>query len=127
VAVLLLEKHGLRVTVVGYGCEAVAALRRDCFDVVLMDVQMPEMDGLEASAAIRRLEAAGQLARSRVPIIAMTAHALTGDRERCLAVGMDAYISKPIQARQLLDAIGRILAAPERASHALPVLDSAAP
>jgi PAS domain S-box-containing protein len=108
-AMRLLEKHGHRVRVAGNGRVALEALRHDAFDVVLMDVQMPEMDGLEATAAIRRLEAAHELARVRVPIIAMTAHALSGDRERCLAAGMDAYVSKPIQARQLLDAIGRTL------------------
>jgi CheY-like chemotaxis protein len=105
----LLEKHGHRVTVAGNGREALQALAAEMFDVVLMDVQMPEMDGLEATAAIRRLEADRGATHPRVPIVAMTAHALSGDRERCLAAGMDDYVAKPIQARQLLDVIGRAL------------------
>ncbi len=108
-AVRLLEKHGHRVAVAGNGREALTALAAEPFDVVLMDVQMPEMDGLEATVAIRRLETEGCLAQPRVPIVAMTAHALSGDRERCLAAGMDDYVSKPIQAAALLDAIGRAL------------------
>ena len=72
------------------------------FDLVLMDVSMPEMDGFEAVAAIRAKEGATQ---SHIPIIAMTAHAMKGDRENCLAAGMDAYISKPIQASDLFQAI----------------------
>jgi PAS domain S-box-containing protein len=94
----LLEKQGHAVTVVSNGKEALAALEREAFDVVLMDVQMPEMDGFEATAAIRR-------AGRRVPIVAMTAHAMKGDRERCLEAGMDGYVSKPIQARELIDAV----------------------
>jgi PAS domain S-box-containing protein len=108
-AMRLLEKHGHRVSLAGNGREAVRALESEVFDVVLMDVQMPEMDGLEATAAIRRIEASRGPAHPRIPIIAMTAHALSGDRERCLAAGMDDYVAKPIQARQLLDVIGRAL------------------
>jgi two-component system sensor histidine kinase/response regulator len=104
VAVRVLEKQGHRVVVVGTGREALAACERAEFDVVLMDVQMPEMDGLEATAAIRERERAGG---HRVPIIAMTAHAMTGDRDRCLAAGMDAYVSKPIDPQKLADAIAR--------------------
>jgi two-component system sensor histidine kinase/response regulator len=103
-AIALLERQGHSVTVVGNGREALAAVQAQEFDVVLMDVQMPELDGLQAAAAIRRHE------RSRgghVPIIAMTAHALRGDRERCLEAGMDDYVSKPIRSRELLDAIER--------------------
>src|SRR5262249_42967792 len=103
------------------GRAAVAAIRRESFDVVLMDVQMPEMDGLEASRAIRQLEAAGEIPTGHIPIIAMTAHALSGDRERCLASGMDGYVSKPVRATQLLEAIGHALsvaAAPEHDSTA---------
>jgi PAS domain S-box-containing protein len=99
-AVRLLTKRGHKVTVVENGKQAVAAMQTKTFDVVLMDVQMPEMDGFEATAAIREMELA---AGTRTPIIAMTAHAMKGDRERCLAAGMDAYISKPIQFEELLE------------------------
>jgi two-component system, sensor histidine kinase and response regulator len=99
-AVRLLTKRGHTVTVVENGKQAVAAVEAKSFDVVLMDVQMPEMDGFEATAAIRASEHASG---KRTPIIAMTAHAMKGDRERCLASGMDAYISKPIHFDELLD------------------------
>jgi signal transduction histidine kinase/CheY-like chemotaxis protein len=102
VAVGLLELRGHHVVVADNGKEALAALDRQAFDVVLMDVQMPEMDGLEATAAIRRQEQAGG---HRVPIIAMTAHALSGDRQRCLDAGMDGYLSKPIRAEALYEAV----------------------
>ena len=82
-------------SVVDNGREALAALGSQKFDLVLMDVQMPEMDGLEATAAIRASE---RQSGGHVPIIAMTAHAMKGDRERCLEAGMDEYISKPIHA-----------------------------
>jgi len=77
----------------------------DDFDVILMDVQMPEMDGLEATRRIRDRE---QQAGGHVPIAALTAHAMIGDRERCLEAGMDGYVSKPIRARELHDAIRRV-------------------
>jgi len=112
VALRLLTKHGHRVVVAGNGREALLALERapaDGFDLVLMDVQMPEMDGFEATAAIREREKA---TRSRVPIVAMTAHVMKGDRERCLAAGMDDYISKPIQAKALLDLVERLTGSP---------------
>jgi len=99
VAVRLLEKHGYTVEVAQNGREAVDKMRLGHFDVVLMDVQMPEMDGFEATAAIRNVEKQGG---NHVPIIAMTAHALKGDRERCLAAGMDGYISKPFKIEELL-------------------------
>jgi signal transduction histidine kinase/CheY-like chemotaxis protein len=94
----LLERRGHSVTVTGNGREALAALDRDDFDVVLMDVQMPEMDGFEATAAIR-----GQEVRTdrHLSIVAMTAHAMQGDRERCLAAGMDGYIPKPVKPHEL--------------------------
>ena len=100
VATRLLEKQGHKVTVVANGRAALAALERNRFDVVLMDVQMPEMDGFEATAAIRKGERDTGV---HLPIIAMTAHAMKGDRERCLAAGMDGYIAKPIQAVQLFE------------------------
>jgi PAS domain S-box-containing protein len=102
VAAGLLAKRGHQVTVVSNGREAIDALRAATFDIVLMDVQMPDMDGFEATAAIRRLE---QDRGSRVRIVAMTAHAMTGDRERCLAAGMDGYLAKPIDQRALYDAV----------------------
>ncbi len=101
-ALRILQKEGHDVVVAGNGREAVEAVARTDFDVVLMDVQMPEMDGFEATAAIRKAEIA---TRNHVPIIAMTAHAMSGDRERCLAADMDDYVSKPISARGLLDVI----------------------
>jgi two-component system sensor histidine kinase/response regulator len=97
----LLQKRGHRITAVEDGRAAVAALTSPTagFDVVLMDVQMPEMNGLEATAAIRRHEAA---AGGHVPIIALTAHALQGDRERCLVAGMDSYLAKPIDVEEMI-------------------------
>ena len=103
VARLHLERFGCRVRTVGNGCEALAALAAADFDLVLMDVQMPEMDGIEATVSIRLGD--GGVRRPDVPIVAMTAHAMTGDRERCLAAGMDDYTTKPIQPRQLLGKI----------------------
>jgi signal transduction histidine kinase/DNA-binding response OmpR family regulator len=105
-AVRLLEKQGHTVVTAANGREALAALDREAFDVVLMDVQMPEMDGFEATAHVRAKEAGGV---RRQPIIAMTAHAMKGDRERCLAAGMDGYVSKPIQPPELLAAVERVL------------------
>ena len=98
--VRMLEKRGHTVRVAGNGKEVLAALKSEAFDLVLMDVQMPEMNGFEATAAIRAWEQG-----THIPIIAMTAHALKGDRERCLAAGMDAYVSKPLLAPQLFEAI----------------------
>jgi two-component system, sensor histidine kinase and response regulator len=97
-AVRLLEKRGHLVTVASNGSEALALLKTSRFDLVLMDVQMPIMDGFQATAAIRKEE---ETTGKHLPIIAMTAHAMHGDRERCLAGGMDAYISKPVQADEL--------------------------
>jgi signal transduction histidine kinase/DNA-binding response OmpR family regulator len=101
-AVRLLGKHGHAVTIAGNGREALDALEHESFDLVFMDVQMPEMDGLTAAAEIRRREAG---TGRHVPIIAMTAHAMKGDREVCLAAGMDGYVPKPIRADELLAAI----------------------
>ncbi len=109
VAQLLLGKLDCRVTTVGDGSQAVAAVRGEDFDVVLMDCQMPVLDGFDATAQIRRDEAG----RKHVPIIAMTANAMTGDRERCLAVGMDDYLSKPISPAKLAQAISHWANAPQ--------------
>jgi PAS domain S-box-containing protein len=92
-ATVLLQREGHEVVVVGDGRKAVAAVQAGMFDIVLMDVQMPSMDGLEAAIAIRRSE---KDSGRRIPIVAMTAHAMTGDRDRCLEAGMDDYLSKPI-------------------------------
>jgi PAS domain S-box-containing protein len=108
VALRLLEKQGHSVTVAGNGREALLALERQPFDLVLMDVQMPEMDGLEATAQLRRAE---QATGRHVPVIALTAHALKGDRERCLEAGMDGYVAKPIRQQELLEAIDRLVPA----------------
>ena len=99
----ILEKRGHEVTVVSDGRQAVEAVQRLPFDLVLMDVQMPEMDGLEAAAAIRAKE--HRIGSPPLPIIAMTAHAMKGDRHRCLAAGMNAYLAKPIDAQKLLELI----------------------
>ena len=108
-----LEKHGHTVVVASSGKEAMAALDWQTFDLVLMDVQMPEMDGFEATLAVRARE---RTTGGHVPIVAMTAHAMQGDRERCLEVGMDGYIAKPIQAKELLQAIAtHVPPAPSRA------------
>jgi two-component system sensor histidine kinase/response regulator len=110
-AIRLLEKAGHRVTLAGTGREALAAWENagiPGFDIVLMDIQMPEMDGMEATAAIRQRE---KNSGKHVPILAMTAHAMRGDKERCLASGMDGYISKPIQPVELFAEIERCVAA----------------
>jgi signal transduction histidine kinase/ActR/RegA family two-component response regulator len=105
VASRLLQKLGHVVTVVGNGLEALDATANGDFDLVLIDVQMPGMDGIEATIEIRaREKAAGE----RIPIIALTAHAMNGDRERCLEAGMDGYLSKPIRTEDLIREIGRI-------------------
>jgi CheY-like chemotaxis protein len=105
-AVGLLEKHGHSVLVANNGKEAVAANKAEAFDLILMDVQMPEMDGLQATELVRAQER--QTGR-HTPIIAMTAHALKGDRERCLEAGMDGYVAKPIRLNELLAAMGNVL------------------
>jgi two-component system, sensor histidine kinase and response regulator len=102
VVVRLLEKRGYTLTVAADGKMALSALEKDRFDLVLMDVQMPGMDGFQATAAIRLKE---KTTGTHIPIIAMTAHALKGDEERCLAAGMDAYVSKPVQLNELIETI----------------------
>jgi two-component system CheB/CheR fusion protein len=100
-ATRLLEKHGHQVTLAADGREAIGALERANweFDAVLMDIQMPEMDGLDATREIRKIEASGP---RHIPIIALTAHALKRDQERCLAAGMDRHLAKPIRMDLLL-------------------------
>ena len=108
-ATYILRDRGHLVEIAGDGQEAIALSRQNRYDVILMDVQMPGMDGLEATAAIRKHEDGGR----RVPIIAMTAHAMKGDRDRCLAAGMDGYLPKPVNAQEmvrLVESLGRGLA-----------------
>ena len=105
-AVRLLEKRGYIVSVAGDGRQALATLKKKEFDVVLMDVQMPDMDGFEATAAIRESE---RSTGRHIPIVAMTAHALKGDEDRCLSAGMDAYLSKPIRTIELFATIEKVL------------------
>jgi two-component system sensor histidine kinase/response regulator len=110
VALYLLQKQNYTTTVVSNGREALQAFEREPFDLVLMDIQMPEMDGFEATRSIR---AAESVSGGHLPIIAMTAHAMKGDRERCLAAGMDDYVTKPIQAPELLRAIQNAIGQPD--------------
>jgi CheY-like chemotaxis protein len=105
VAKHLLEKLGCRVTLARDGVEALRAVAAERFDAVLMDCQMPELDGYAATAEIRRREAPG----SHLPVIAFTAHAMREDRERCLAAGMDDYVSKPVSLGALRTALVRTL------------------
>jgi two-component system sensor histidine kinase/response regulator len=111
-AVRLLERCGYRADVVSDGREALEALARTQYAAVLMDCQMPEMDGYETTAEIRRCERTGD----HVPVIAMTAHTMSGDRERCLAAGMDDYVSKPIKPTQLSAALTRWISDPPPAA-----------
>ena len=120
-AVAFLESQGHEVTIVDNGREAVAATSAGHFDAVLMDVQMPEMDGLEATAAIRARE---RMHGGHIPIIAMTAHALKGDRELCLQAGMDDYIPKPIHAEQLFDTLDALCMPASRGPEKAPPADS---
>ncbi len=103
----LLEKNGAFVEIVDNGVAALQAFENSDYDLILMDVQMPEMDGLTTSSRIRELE---QGTGRHIPIIALTANAMQGDRERCLDAGMDDYISKPIRKEELFEAIGRVKA-----------------
>jgi len=105
----LLEKRGHTVAVASNGREALKVLEKQRFDLVLMDVSMPEMDGLEATRAIRTAE---RTTGAHLPILAMTAHAMKGDRERCLDAGMDGYVSKPVQAQELFEAAEAVLQNP---------------
>src|SRR5207245_4931442 len=103
VALRMLERIGYGADVVANGAEVMSILERAIYDVVLMDVQMPEMDGLEASRRIRRTLGPG----SRPRVIAMTAHALQGDRERCFEAGMDDYLTKPLDLDALSEALAK--------------------
>lgn len=109
VATGILAKQGHAVVHAANGREAVEAIERERFDLVFMDIQMPEMDGFEATSRILELEKSGP---RKTPIVAMTAHAMTGDRERCLAAGMDDYVSKPLRKEELLAVLGQIQKAP---------------
>ena len=111
-ALRMLEKLGHRPHVVANGQAALDAWRERKYDAILMDVQMPVMGGFEATAAIRRLE---ENSGEHIPIIAMTAHAMAGDRERCLAAGMDDYVSKPIQSIVLDAALANAIGLPDAA------------
>ena len=111
-AVRLLERCGHSTVIAANGRKALASLEEQEFDLVLMDVQMPEMNGFEATAAIRQDE---QTTGRHIPIIAMTAHAMKGDEERCLTAGMDAYVSKPISPDELFRAVAKIAPEPDRA------------
>jgi PAS domain S-box-containing protein len=114
-AVALLTKQGHSVMVAGNGLAALAALEKERFDGVLMDVQMPLMDGYEATAAIREKEKGSG---THIPIIAMTAHSMKGDREKCLDAGMDSYLSKPIKSKELLRIIETVIAGAQSESEA---------
>jgi CheY-like chemotaxis protein/HPt (histidine-containing phosphotransfer) domain-containing protein len=105
-AVRILEKRGHCTVVACNGKDAVALLERQPFDLILMDLEMPEMSGFEATAAIRSRE---QRRGGHIPILALTAHAMKGDRERCLAAGMDGYVAKPVQPRELYQAIAKLV------------------
>jgi CheY-like chemotaxis protein len=109
IAMHILQKLGYKVDLAGNGKEALEAIERAHYSLVLMDLQMPQMDGFEATAAIRRRESAGG---RRIPIVALTAHAMKGDRERCMEAGMDDYIAKPFSAGGLARVIDRLLSQP---------------
>ncbi len=112
----VLGKRGHTLEIADNGRQALDLLQQQDFDAVLMDVEMPEMDGLAATAAIRNLS---DRTKARLPIIAMTAHALKGDQERCLAAGMNAYISKPIKGQEMIDVLERLTGSEKCAAHEL--------
>jgi len=109
----LLQRRGHTALIATNGREATEALAHENVDLVLMDLQMPEMDGFEATAAIRQRERASG---RRTPIIALTAHAMEGDRQRCLDADMDGYISKPVKAVELFEVIDRVMAAAQKSA-----------
>ena len=122
VALKILEKAGYRAEAVFNGLEVLAALEKSPYDLILMDVQMPEMDGFEATGAIRRRE---KEKGGHMPVVAMTAHAMKGDRERCLEAGMDDYLSKPIQPKELIEVIERQLKGTRPAEMEMPPSEQA--
>jgi signal transduction histidine kinase/DNA-binding response OmpR family regulator/HPt (histidine-containing phosphotransfer) domain-containing protein len=122
-AIRLLEKRGHSVRVVGNGREALAEIAETAFDAVLMDVQMPEMDGIEATKALRERE---RETDRHTPVIAMTAHAMMGDRQRCLEAGMDDYISKPLLPSDLFEAVEQLASSSPRSTDAVVPEHSAA-
>ena len=109
-ALRLLTQMGYRADVASNGLEAVESVQRQAYDVVLMDVQMPELDGLDATRRICELAPAGERPR----IVAMTANAMQGDREMCLAAGMDDYLTKPIRVERLVEALEQVSARKDR-------------
>jgi len=106
VAIHILEKQGHRISVADNGKSVLYALKRECFDLVLMDIQMPKMNGLEVTASIRKKE---KITGTHIPIIAITAHGLKGDRERYLEAGLDDYITKPIKQDELIKTLNRVI------------------
>jgi CheY-like chemotaxis protein len=106
-AVELLQMRGHSVRIAGNGIEVLSALDRESFDVILMDVQMPDMDGFQATAAIRSRE---KHSGEHIPIIAITGYAMKGDRQRCLDAGMDGYICKPIRSKELFEVVEQFTA-----------------
>jgi len=106
VAIHILEKQGHRISVADNGKSVLYALKRECFDLVLMDIQMPKMNGLEVTASIRKKE---KITGTHIPIIAITAHGLKGDRERYLEAGLDDYITKPIKQDELIKTVNRVI------------------
>ena len=118
-AVKLLERKGHQVVVAGDGKEALEKLDQSDFDLILMDVQMPELDGLQATMEIRQRE---QKTLEHIPIIALTAHAMKGDRERCLEAGMDDYIAKPINPQVLYQTIDMTVVKAAQRSAALQII-----
>jgi CheY-like chemotaxis protein len=106
IAIKMLEKSGFHVDAVGNGNEAILALKSHPYDLVLMDCQMPELDGYEATQQIRLLS---DLKISKIPVIAMTANAMVGDREKCIAAGMTDYVTKPVKAKDLIQVIYQCL------------------
>ncbi len=121
-AIAILERRGCHVVLARNGREAVALWERELFDLVLMDVQMPDMDGLRATQAIRALERTRGI---HTPIVAVTAHAMEGDRERCLAAGMDGYVSKPLRVGELFQVVADLL--PQRETERMPPFVAGAP